>query len=220
MPLVSQDHRVAFFPIPKVASTSIRYVMYELIHGEPFRPRPEDGIRHIHQVPRFGFGAFDPRMLNRYRDYFRFTVLRDPLERLASAHAYIFPRHFIRKWEGETLAPEHAHLSRTPDLETFFLNIRDYMAASRNLAFHVSPYAQWVGADLSAYQAVFRIEETARIGAVLGAHLGRPVEIGQRNRAGDARRPEREVSRRALLAALDHCRDDYAVCRGLYAPPG
>ena len=78
-----------FLSVSKVASTSLKTLLYEEEFGRPFEPR--QGV-DIHAY--WGFRARKGRMIRRedretwrgYADYLRFAVYRDPVDRLVSTY--------------------------------------------------------------------------------------------------------------------------------------
>lgn len=54
MPVIFEKYKIAFFNVPKVASTSIKHAFYKLEHGRPFQTGDHGG-KIIHQIYKPGF---------------------------------------------------------------------------------------------------------------------------------------------------------------------
>ena len=49
MPVILEKPKLAYFNVPKAASTSVKHALYVIEHGRPFQPG-DLGVRHIHQA--------------------------------------------------------------------------------------------------------------------------------------------------------------------------
>jgi tetratricopeptide (TPR) repeat protein len=89
--LIENRSRVIYCPIAKNASTFLKTsLVLNSTQAEAFRASGKDAHVYLRQ-PQAGFRLGDERYLGDRR-HFSFVVLRDPLERIVSAYAYIFVR--------------------------------------------------------------------------------------------------------------------------------
>jgi len=92
---VDERHRILYIGTPKVACTSIKYMLRELVEAKPLRFRPQDEhtseVMRIHTrslMPLPTFGSFNPARRREIMDdpaWFRFCVIRHPYDRFFSA---------------------------------------------------------------------------------------------------------------------------------------
>ena len=79
MVAVLRQHGIAFFGVPKCAGTSIYHTLYGAVFGVPYPLKAMD----IHYV--FPTLPVDDEQFRACQDLWKFTVVRDPVERLISA---------------------------------------------------------------------------------------------------------------------------------------
>lgn len=85
MPVILEDHKIAFFNVPKAASTSIKHAFHVVLHGKPFE-RGDFGARHIHELYKVKIPVMRED-IEALQGYWTFTVLRDPVKRVLSAYS-------------------------------------------------------------------------------------------------------------------------------------
>lgn len=86
MPAVSNRYKIAYYPIPKIASSSLKVAIYELDTERKWKNFEVDGrMVSVHGVyPAVKHPQYQPV----FRSYLCFTVVREPLERLLSVHRH------------------------------------------------------------------------------------------------------------------------------------
>jgi hypothetical protein len=114
-----------FIHIPKTAGTSIAQAAYG---------------RWIGHIPLSRFAAFNA---DKYREYFKYSFVRNPWDRLLSAYAHL-------KGFGEPLAPREAawsdvFLGDKTSFEEFVLALRDRQFRRQIIAdLHFRPQVAWI----------------------------------------------------------------------------
>lgn len=74
--LLLEKYKTICFFIPKTASSSFRVAFYKLVKGkEPAK------FEDVYDLPRL-----KKRHLSKYKDYFKFTIMRNPYDRLVSCY--------------------------------------------------------------------------------------------------------------------------------------
>lgn len=202
--LIVKSHGLAYFPIPKVANTTIRYGIWEAVGYDDL------------------FDNGNKRMSARLREMssgmHRFVVVRDPIERALSgwSNRVIHERDIERSSVSRALlAP--LGLEALPDANTFFLNIGKYMLVNNRVRRHLLPQASYLGDDLSFFDDIYRIDELDRLNADLAARIGKPINFGRFQTGGPKIRFS-DLSRPAAEALLRHLEPDYKILAGYYSP--
>lgn len=77
--LIFREHKIAYIPIPKAACSSIKYALLPLIGVDP------DSVPLIHAFGGFDSARFDEIASEIDPDWFIFTVVRNPTDRVMSA---------------------------------------------------------------------------------------------------------------------------------------
>lgn len=204
---------VTYYPIPKSGTSSIKYALMALDGKGAGLSDPENEV-HSHLatdwvdpfVPVYdGFGG-------------KFTIVRDPLERLLSAYSSrVLDTNVLKRPSAKKDMLEGFGLSTDPDLETFVFNVEKYSACSWEIRFHVASPRHFIGSSLFLFEHVFRFEEMDKVGEFLSSLRGRPVEMPRLQAARTKVSPS-DLSPAALAKAMRFCRYDYAFLVDYYDP--
>lgn len=224
--MVSHRHRIVYVSVPKVACSSLKYMMHRLETGRDYdaeAPHPDGGLwGHIHR--HHPSTLFDRIDWAQYDGYWRFAVIRDPVKRLLSCYTdKILGQKVLHHQPPKPWRPQAAHdlwarLDKDPSLDTFFLNIMDYREASGPIRRHTLPAWKFLGTDLGHYDRVYRIEELDQLQRDLSARIGEDVTLPRRN-TSTHRRGADDLSPPALARLRKYCRRDYDLMAGYYAAP-
>lgn len=179
MPLVLKRYPIAYHATPKVACTSIKLALYELEYGKQFESRQDENGTLLHVHTWQGSPRFTP--VCNPETYYKFAVVRDPIERFLSAFANRVVQY--RELDGKhlnALQGELARLKPNPSLTEFISQLDLYRAASPPIRHHTESQIFFLGKDLSYYDRIFRFTELDQIPSALrdavGAHISLPHE--------------------------------------------
>lgn len=159
MPQILAAYRLAYLPIPKVACTSIKDMLYEAEHGSKFAPqtRPDGTKYFIHKLfPALPFEELDMAEL---ADLHRIAVVRDPIKRLLSAYRNRVVHHRELSNEAVGTRLSEANLPANPDLATFIRYLRRYAKCVRSIGHHTRPQVDFLGRDPSWISRLYRFSE-------------------------------------------------------------
>jgi hypothetical protein len=208
MPVVLQRYPIAYYATPKVACTSIKLALYHLEHGKPFeRWRDQNGtVRHIHNSwegsPKF-------TLLSTPHPYYKFSVVRDPLERFLSAFANrVIQYRELDEPIIQSLDGDLGGLQPNPSLSEFISKLELYRAASAPIRHHTDPQSFFIGKDLSYYDRVFRFNELDLIVGELKDAVGAQITLPHEQRGG-LRISAAELSGNERRRILDFYAEDY-----------
>jgi len=227
MPIILPHFKCAFFSVPKIASTSLKNSIFEINNGFKFASiaqRMKQNGRKNSGTPHFGIhqiyitGVFNIDEFKHYRNFVKFTVIRDPLERLLSAYSnkVIFYKALEQPRVAQQL--EYKGLDTNPDLNGFVLNINHYRQYSLPIRHHTEPISSFLGDRLNRFHRVFKIEKMENVVEFLSQSLGTVIDIPIMQTGG----PKFSVSdldKKALKAATHFCALDYQLVRDYYEPP-
>jgi hypothetical protein len=185
VPVVLTRYPIAYYATPKVACTSLKLALYELEHGKPFEARRDGNGRwsHIHNSWQGGTPYFipipDPTL------YFKFAVVRDPIERFLSAFAnrVIYHGELSTKNLGQ-LSGALAGLKPNPSLSEFINDLDRYRAASWQIRHHTDPQISFIGPELQYYDEIFSFKELAKIPDVLKVAVGAEITLPHEQSGG------------------------------------
>ena len=215
----NSEFKIAYFPVPKTASTSMKYAFYKFEHGRPFvegdLPPKSKGI-HVEYHTTDSFYNND---LSRYKNYARIAIIRDPVRRIISAfnHRVVRERELA---EGRIDMDVARALGVGPDptRSEFLCNIEKYRVLSKTIRHHTDPFTKFLGHDLSYFTDVVKMGKISELAAQIEALTGRKFELGHFHKAsGEALVLKMgPASRNALLS---YCAGDYALLKGYFSIP-
>lgn len=217
MAMLNERLGIAYFGVPKVASSSIKHMLYKLEHGRPFEKAAHGG-EHIHMVYPDKISV-PPKQTGGLDGYWKFTVVRDPARRVLSCYGNrIIDQGDLRKGRLARTRALLLGLSMTPGLDEFILALRRYRLQSGEVRHHSNPYARFLGDDLSFFDKIYTMEMLPELKCDLAERTGQTVELFSEKTDG-AKFALDDLGDAAFEALLRYTRGDYALLRDYYAPP-
>lgn len=213
------SHRIAYFAIPKSASTSMKLALYKLREGRQWCGDP-DGVHK--QFPTFPLKAGDIAQTD---GWWRFTILRDPVQRLLSAYGNRVQFHgdiesdAAPGWRAKLLFRRHNRgLRLRPTADEFFSDLHRYQAISYSIWHHTTSATTFIGEDLSIFDRVYRLEDIPLLETELEQRVGRRVSLPHEQAQGDKVAFD-DLGGRARKAVLTATQRDYQLLSGVFEPP-
>ncbi len=173
-------HKVAYMAVPKAACSSVKAALAALdphVSGETVACFETD-VMAVHRL--YPTQRHSPERWRGYRGWFRFTVVRDPLQRMLSLYTDLIAGRRILH-ESANFQRGRAPLPQDPDPDAFFLNLAGYMKWASAVKHHALPMRLFTGPDLDAYDRVYRTGELEELSADLGRATGRAVTVPRLN---------------------------------------
>jgi len=213
MAIETAELGLTYYPIPKSGSSSVKYALMALEGKQAGLSDPDNDV-HEH-LPTHHVDPFRP-LRDGYKR--RFTIVRDPLERLLSAYSSrIRDARVMTRPSADQEKLASFGIPVDPDLDTFILNIEKYCACSWEVRFHVTSVRYFTGSNLFLFERVFRFERMDEVAAFLSSVGGRAVDLPQLQMAATKFTPA-DLSPEALAKAMRFCRYDYGFLVDHYDP--
>ena len=211
--------KIAYFPVPKTASTSMKHAFYQLEHGKPFEmvrvPGQKTGI-HNKYLSTQPFNRIDHA---RYTDYSRIAIIRDPVQRIISAFHHRVERELALTEKRIDMDLARAlGVKPNPSRSDFICNIEKYRLLSLEIKHHTDPFTSFLGPDLSYFTDVVKIRKIPELAAQIERLTGRKFEVGHRQK-GREKPMVLRMGRQARDALLTYCAGDYALMKGYFDIP-
>jgi len=216
---VCEDFGLAFFSVPKAASTSMKMVLYELNNGRPWTNEP-DSVHPIfptHPITEEDFQAVD--------SFWRYTIIRDPIARLLSAYGNRVHHHrdiqrdvAAQGWGRRFRLRQYRKLPDYPTPTEFYCHLTDYQALSYSILHHTASITRFIGSDLSRFDAIFPVDDLGRLERELSERTGRAIVL-PRVQTGDQKLTMDMLPREARRAVLDYTADDYDLLQDWFPRP-
>ncbi|WP_417451622.1 sulfotransferase family 2 domain-containing protein [Kordiimonas sp.] len=209
MSVYNKALNIRYYPVPKVACTSVKQVLYTLEHGT------NHGGGGIHKV--YATLVFDLPQPERQPDELRIALVRDPIERFVSAyrnrvHGHEEAAHWKLRKQGLPLT-----LKPFPTLNEFVHDLADYQALVPSLEHHTLPMVTFLGANPEAYDHIFHLDNIGALETLLSERAGHTVRLPVTQTKGPAISSEAlgTAEREMLRSYYQH---DYAFLARLNAP--
>jgi hypothetical protein len=183
MALILPQQRIAYFPVPKAACTSIKTMFFAIENGMPFKPMLRHGqMFHIHNF--YGTEPFNREDKDELLDYWRFAVYRDPITRFLSCYSNRV-LHFEELSQNMLSAEaQDAGAVPDPDLETFVERIELYREFSPSIRHHVAPQVSFLGRDPGYFQRIYGMAELPQLVSDLETRIGHDLDLPHEQRGG------------------------------------
>ncbi len=216
----NSQFKIAYFPVPKTASTSMKHAFYQLEHGTPFVkgekvPGQKSGIHDKYHNTK-QFYEIDHK---RYADYSRIAIIRDPVTRIISAfnHRVMRERELSENRIDMDLA-RALDVPANPTRGVFLCNLEKYRFLSAPIKHHTDPFTKFLGHDLSYFTDVVKIGRVGELATQIEALTGQKFELPHLQKGSDAPKALR-MERKARNALLSYCAGDYALMKGYFDIP-
>jgi len=161
MPIICENIGVAYFNIPKCASTSLKSYFYEIKTGQP-RPSVLD-VKNRERYIRYMASPFEKINWQDYEGYDKIAVVRHPVRRIVSFYNdKIVRRKHVQNKIGKikVKAALKAHnLPIVPDFDTFVNHFDKYRFASWVVRGHTYPLSYFLGTDPSIFTTIYGMHE-------------------------------------------------------------
>ena len=205
----SHKHKIAYFPIPKCACTSVSQLLYQVINDRVYVNDDNSKFTGIHE---YFHDMSSEISLEKYTDYFKFTVVRDPIERFVSGY-----RNRIMHHGDVDILLQSMDKTERPKINQFAMNLEEYILRSLAVENHFQPAHYRLGKDLSKFDKVFPIEELKKIPNLVSEMTGRDISLPHAQ-AGEHKFTIHDLSKESLEFLIQFYQDDYKLLADYYSP--
>ncbi|MEM8740423.1 MAG: sulfotransferase family 2 domain-containing protein [Pseudomonadota bacterium] len=213
MTAVIEAHKLVYFSIPKVASTSLKELFFHVMTGKPFE---HDG-RGVH-YEAFKTEAFYRHDHAAYAEYTRIAVVRDPIKRILSCYTNrVLQTGRLSPDQIDMVAAERLGVTADPGIRKFILNLDKYRALSNSIRNHSQPTAYFLGPDLGYFHRVFPIEALGDMVAFLEERTGMALTLS-REMTSEKKIEFDDLTPTCQDRLREYCAADYAYLKDYYRP--
>ncbi len=220
MPITLPEANLVYFPIPKVACTSLKQFFYEVRNKKRFSP-PQDTENRIHihnHSPEFLSGPFRDAVDDKFDGMHRVTVVRDPAARILSSFSNRVLQH------GE-LDENHIDMDLAqklgvgprPSIKEFISNLEEYRLLSKSIRHHTDSQAYFIGPNLDYFTHVYALEEIGKLTSLVNALAGSSVTL-RHEQASGVKVSLSDISAPLRTKLYEYCYGDYALLKDFYVP--
>ena len=170
---------IVYFPVPKVACTSLKRLVYEIINDQAFEATRDSNIHIIFpSEPLTQPLEFDSGVTR------RLAVVRDPVGRLISAYRnrVVFHRELERKGVQQRLS--QIGLTSEPSITQFVANLKDYQWAAPSIYHHTRPIVDYLGNKADCFDHIFDLRQVAVCARLFNTAANTDVALEHTQRTG------------------------------------
>ena len=147
---ISHAHKILYMPVPKSGCTTIKKLLWFMESGFP----PSGAIHTAN--PTMSFKDLRPILdMNPIKSYFKFCVVRDPIDRLLSAYNH---RVLALQELRDSVFLQNRNFNLSPSFNQFVKGLEDYMKVPV-IEHHVKPMWNFLGEDPSFYVRIYNMKE-------------------------------------------------------------
>ena len=209
--------KLIYIPIPKNACTSIKHALHEIEFGKTFNASQNEYSRFKshHDYYNKRSDAFTGiNELQNKTGYFRFTVVRDPVERLLSCY-----RNRVVDL-GDLKSSKSALISKglppEPDLNTFIRYLKRYRKINKSIEHHSRPQSRFLGGTLRYFDRVYPMEQLDLLFDKLTDFY--PGLTIRKHKSGGTKVNFNKLSENSLQEIIDFYKEDYKLLSKYYSP--
>jgi len=210
MPVAVKSTSLVYFPVPKVACSSIKWAL--LNHNENGLADRNAALQEsgksapwTHDI--YPSEIFRSSYILRYLGKRWFCVVRDPVKRFLSVYGNRIVHHDDLGRSAPEL--ERAGLKRHPDLDYFAMHIGEYSKINKRIHHHVRPQVDYLGRKSARFDRVFRMSELSALPDYVAA-AGAEIVLPHRQTGGPKPRPD-DLSAASIAHIKRYFAQDYAA---------
>jgi tetratricopeptide (TPR) repeat protein len=204
-----QEYKIAYIPIPKCASSTLKSIFYKLKTGEDtINPHP------FYNNPFF---KTQNRNIETYQDYFKFVIIRDPIKRFIS--------YYYKNIMGDQSLQNHFGCQRfafnldcLPDINFFIEHLEDYIYAFIDVRHHTLCQSAYI-TDLNQYDFVCDIGNlenlTNNLNEIVGQNLTFSTLMKSKKNVSTV---FYDMSLKSLHKLISYYEEDYKLLKDYYSP--
>jgi len=198
-PILCRKTRVAYYPAPKNASTTLRGLFFRLDNGRDFVPFLLNGVHTDLFVLYRNNQPFERATAP--AGYEKVAVVRDPIGRFMANYRWL-------------ISAEHTDIGEKPEINDFVSRFESLGTRTPKAMFHLMPQAYFLGGDLTYYDKIFKVEALGQMFSYLSNRAGSELPMTWDNRTKVA---ADELSAQSIAKLRDVYRADYKLLSQIYA---
>lgn len=184
MSAFNYEQKVSYYAVPKCACTSLKHYFFELENGFRFSKFRVNGtVKQIHGVmPTL---IFEKNLAMDRDDHARFSVVRDPVDRLLSCYSNRVV--YYRELSERHLSQEaiQAGLVPNPSLSEFIRMLETYRKYSASIYHHSNPIVMFLGGDINHYTRVYSMSDLREFIEHMTDLSGKKIDLRHEQSGGE-----------------------------------
>lgn len=212
--MILEKYKIAYLPMPKCASTTMKKLFYYLQTGE------ETDMPHYFFPIKIS-SKVEPRQMSDYEGYFRCIIIRDPVKRFMS---YFFKNIISERSLFGIYGSDRYPLSGLdcllPNINCFIDRLEDYIYSFIDTRHHTLCQSAYIGNALADFDYVCPIEELEKMKLQLEELTETNIELPNLMRSSQSKSksitPFYNISLHSLSKLINFYKDDYDILNEYY----
>lgn len=209
MAIIVDKIKLAYFPAPKVACTSLKLMFYQVENGRSFTRSIINGeVFHVHH--HYPAIPFEKNPHERISDLEKVCVVRDPVDRFISSYTnrVIFHGELDKsRLPAKAIA---AGAKPRPSLEEYVERIELYRKYSISIRHHTESQVTFYGRDRKYFQKIYGMSDLESFRGDVSDRLGEDVELPHAQ-SGGPKISKADLSSNATRKIRDMYYEDYEI---------
>ncbi len=198
--LVDDDKKILFIAIPKCGSSTVKNYFTKAIYGHGYKETVHFQHPELYRI------VTAEEMRTIYKDYFRFSVIRDPLERLVSYFSGNVTRGSLR---NEAMARlDFMGLLTKPGPRQFAMSFHQYRQYFKDFRHHTDPIHGYLDPFKGALDKIYGMNDLPKIRERLSDVYGCALE-DDRSMVSKPEEKDKKVCSEAVKILKDWYGRDY-----------
>lgn len=207
MAIIVDKLNVAYFPAPKVACTSLKYMFYYIENNKEYIPTIRNSIKvHVHGY--YPTSPFSRAPMKRIENYYKFCVVRDPIKRLISCYANRVLFHKELSENRLSVDAIKAGARPNPSIEYFIENLELYREHSPSITHHTDLQCKFIGNDPKFYSRIYKMNELEILKDDISEIYGEKLNLPH-SQTGGPKLGIEEISERSKSKLIRFYEKDY-----------
>ena len=200
--LVDDDKKILFIAIPKCGSSTVKNYFTKAIYGHGYKETVHFQHPELYRI------VTAEEMRTTYKDYFRFSIIRDPLDRLVSYFAGNVTRLSLR---NEAMARlEFMGLPTKPGPRQFAMSFHQYRQFFKDFRHHTDPIHGYLDPFRRVLDKIYGMDELPKIRKTLSDRYDCALE-DDRSMVSKPEEQDKKVCAQAVKILKDWYGRDYTA---------
>ena len=178
MAVISEKTKLIYFPVPKIACTSIKSLFFQIEFGITVdkikEVRPKFKVHNKYKAIPFSESSTQLKP-----EFQTLAVVRDPIQRFLSGfNEKILVKNLLKKKFSH--ACEQLNLNKQPELEEFIDQLDIYRKIPL-IKQHFFPQTHFLGKDLNFFDFVFTTKNLTELEALISSRVNKECRLDRKN---------------------------------------
>ena len=204
----------AYLPIPKNACSTIKHLLYLLSNNTKYINQQEANgkVIYIHD-----YYSQRTKELEEPNNYFKFTIVREPIKRLLSAYSNRVLYHKeLSQQQLEKRSIQMENIPDNPEINTFINYLEQYRKVP-DIEHHTALQSEFLFHSLDGLDRIYKVEELEQVFRPEIQKLVKQEVILKKYQTGGKKIKLEELNEDSFNKLLEYTKKDYELLKDYYS---